>query len=117
LTGVLRYPFGWLNDVNPFTSAELQQLGSDTKQWEARQNQIDILRKQCLPHITFLLWRVLHYTGKYRQCLNLAVVIADKSEKLDSVFRPDEMKIFLQLIRESSLALLQQTNLTDPLGY
>uniref|UniRef100_A0A4W3IDI9 Nuclear pore complex protein n=1 Tax=Callorhinchus milii TaxID=7868 RepID=A0A4W3IDI9_CALMI len=95
---------GWMVDTR-----------EDAEEDAERSHQMDLLRQLCLPMMGFLLHTVLHSTKQYQECLKLADVISSEQQKLYQVFSKEEMRKFLQKLRESSLMLLDQN--LDPLGY
>ncbi|XP_078310529.1 nuclear pore complex protein Nup107-like [Crassostrea virginica] len=94
---------GWMVD----------QREDDTE--SGRKQQLDSLRKLVIPRLTFLLHDILHKTEQYGPCLQIADHIASEQHLLYKVFRQDELQHLLHLLRESSLAVLNQNR--DPLGY
>ncbi|MED6266245.1 hypothetical protein CHARACLAT_000201 [Characodon lateralis] len=82
---------------------------------EERSHQMAALRSLCLPRLTFLLLSVLQSSSRHQEALRLADIISSDQHKLYQVFSKEELKRFLQKLRESSLALLDQG--LDPLGY
>ncbi|XP_031573493.1 nuclear pore complex protein Nup107-like [Actinia tenebrosa] len=105
LYNVLLFPDGgWMFD---------QRMDGESD--ATRSQQLELLRQLCLPLICFLLHTVHHSTGQYKQCLQLADIIASEQYELYKVFRKDELQRFLTLLRETSLAVLE--NSMDPLGY
>ncbi|OXB72966.1 UNVERIFIED_CONTAM: hypothetical protein H355_006506 [Colinus virginianus] len=95
---------GWMVDVR-----------EDAEEDPERTHQMLLLRKLCLPTMCFLLHTVLHSTGQYQECLRLADMVASERHKLYVVFSKEELRKFLQKLRDSSLMLLDQD--LDPLGY
>uniref|UniRef100_A0A8I3WHG6 Nuclear pore complex protein n=1 Tax=Callithrix jacchus TaxID=9483 RepID=A0A8I3WHG6_CALJA len=95
---------GWLVDVR-----------EDTEEDHERTHQMVLLRKLCLPMLCFLLHTILHSTGQYQECLQLADMVSSERHKLYLVFSKEELRKLLQKLRESSLMLLDQG--FDPLGY
>ncbi|OXB57068.1 hypothetical protein ASZ78_002939 [Callipepla squamata] len=95
---------GWMVDVR-----------EDAEEDPERTHQMLLLRKLCLPMMCFLLHTVLHSTGQYQECLRLADTVASERHKLYAVFSKEELRKFLQKLRDSSLMLLDQD--LDPLGY
>lgn len=81
----------------------------------SRTHQLQLLRQLCLPLICFLLHKVLHSTEQYKQCVQIADVIASEQYQLYKVFRKDELQKMLSLFRDTSLAALGKN--LDPLGY
>ncbi len=51
-----------------------------------------LLRQLCLPLICFLLHTVLHTTQQYKQCLQLADIIASEQHQLYTVRTANETK-------------------------
>ncbi|CAC5377452.1 NUP107 [Mytilus coruscus] len=80
-----------------------------------RQQQMKLLRQLVLPGLCFLLHKTLHTSQQYAECLQLADVIASEQHLLYKVFRKDELQQLLKLLRDSSLAVLDQNR--DTLGY
>lgn len=104
LFNVLLFAGGWLVD---------QRM--DCELDECRQNQLDLLRQLYIPMVAVLIQTVLQSTKQYQECLQLADYIASEKYQLYKAFRKEELKKFLELLRESSLHLLAEEN--DPLGY
>ncbi|XP_059042258.1 nuclear pore complex protein Nup107 isoform X3 [Mustela lutreola] len=95
---------GWMVDVR-----------EDAEEDHERTHQMVSLRKLCLPMLCFLLHTILHSTGQYQECLQLADMVSSERHKLYLVFSKEELRKLLQKLRESSLMLLDQG--LDPLGY
>uniref|UniRef100_A0A8B9YC89 Nuclear pore complex protein n=1 Tax=Bos mutus grunniens TaxID=30521 RepID=A0A8B9YC89_BOSMU len=95
---------GWMVDVR-----------EDAEEDHERIHQMVLLRKLCLPMLCFLLHTILHSTGQYQECLQLADMVSSERHKLYLVFSKEELRKLLQKLRESSLMLLDQG--LDPLGY
>ncbi|XP_045144834.1 nuclear pore complex protein Nup107 [Echinops telfairi] len=95
---------GWMVDVR-----------EDAEEDDERAHQMISLRKLCLPMLCFLLHTILHNTGQYQECLQLADMVSSERHKLYLVFSKEELRKLLQKLRESSLMLLDQGH--DPLGY
>ncbi|XP_066579929.1 nuclear pore complex protein Nup107 isoform X2 [Amia ocellicauda] len=95
---------GWMVDVR-----------EDAEEDPERSHQMALLRRLCLPMMCFLLNTVLHSTGQYQESLRLADIVASEQHRLYQVFSREELRKFLQKLRESSLLLLDQGR--DPLGY
>ncbi|XP_047246440.1 nuclear pore complex protein Nup107 [Girardinichthys multiradiatus] len=97
---------GWMVD-----NREVHESEPD----EERSHQKAALRSLCLPRLTFLLLSVLQSSSRHQEALRLADIISSDQHKLYQVFSKEELRRFLQKLRESSLALLDQG--LDPLGY
>uniref|UniRef100_A0A8C2DEC1 Nuclear pore complex protein n=1 Tax=Cyprinus carpio TaxID=7962 RepID=A0A8C2DEC1_CYPCA len=95
---------GWMVDVR-----------EDTEEDSERAHQMTLLRRLCLPMMSFLLLTVLQRTERHQESLRLADIIASDQHRLYEVFSKDELQKFLQKMRESSLLLLDKG--LDPLGY
>ncbi|XP_056311527.1 nuclear pore complex protein Nup107 [Danio aesculapii] len=95
---------GWMVDVR-----------EDAEEDSERSHQMTLLRRLCLPMMSFLLLTVLQRTERHQESLRLADIIASDQHKLYEVFSKDELQKFLQKMRESSLLLLDKG--LDPLGY
>ncbi|XP_028305425.1 nuclear pore complex protein Nup107 [Gouania willdenowi] len=87
----------------------------DSEQDSERIHQMTTLRSLCLPRLSFLLLSVLQSSSRHLEALRLADVISSDQHRLYQVFTKEELRRFLQKLRESSLALLDRG--LDPLGY
>ncbi|XP_077400650.1 nuclear pore complex protein Nup107 isoform X2 [Vanacampus margaritifer] len=87
----------------------------DSEQGAERRHQMSALRSLCLPRLSFLLLSVLQSSSRHQEALQLADIISSDRYGLYQVFSKEELRRFLQKLRESSLALLDQG--LDPLGY
>lgn len=87
----------------------------DSEQDSERSHQMAALRSLCLPRLCFLLLSVLQNSSRHQEALRLADIISSDQHRLYQVFSKEELRRFLQKLRESSLALLDQG--LDPLGY
>ncbi|XP_041833372.1 nuclear pore complex protein Nup107 [Melanotaenia boesemani] len=95
---------GWMVDNR-------QESEEDTE----RSHQMTVLRSLCLPRLSFLLLSVLQSSSRHQEALRLADIISSDQHRLYQVFSKEELRRFLQKLRESSLALLDRG--LDPLGY
>ncbi|XP_047660298.1 nuclear pore complex protein Nup107 isoform X1 [Tachysurus fulvidraco] len=95
---------GWMVDVREDADVDSE-----------RSIQMSLLRRLCLPMMTFLLLTVLQRTERHQESLRLADIITSDQHRLYEVFSKDELQKFLQKMRESSLLLLDKG--LDPLGY
>uniref|UniRef100_A0A8C4DXK9 Nuclear pore complex protein n=1 Tax=Dicentrarchus labrax TaxID=13489 RepID=A0A8C4DXK9_DICLA len=87
----------------------------DSEQDSERSHQMAALRSLCLPRLSFLLLSVLQNSSRHQEALRLADIISSDQHRLYQVFSKEELRRFLQKLRESSLALLDRG--VDPLGY
>ncbi|XP_068611124.1 nuclear pore complex protein Nup107 [Brachionichthys hirsutus] len=87
----------------------------DLEQDSERGHQMGALRSLCLPRLCFLLLSVLQNSTRHQEALRLADIVSSDQHRLYQVFSKDELRKFLQKLRESSLSLLDQG--LDPLGY
>eukprot|EP00041_Stephanoeca_diplocostata_P027937 m.779638 g.779638 ORF g.779638 m.779638 type:complete len:972 (-) comp23279_c0_seq5:3481-6396(-) len=85
---------------------------------DERAEQLRALRGQCVPQLLRNRHRVLHDSGLYSECIQMAVHIAD-DPFLVEVFTEcrDELRALLKLIRESSLRILENQPQNDPFGF
>ncbi|KAM3588024.1 uncharacterized protein V6R79_019342 [Siganus canaliculatus] len=95
---------GWMVDTR-------QDLEPDAE----RSHQMAALRSLCLPRLSFLLLSVLQSSSRHQEALRLADIISSDQHRLYQVFSKEELRRFLQKLRESSLSLLDRG--LDPLGY
>lgn len=105
---VLLFPGGWMCDQREAAVTEFSEESS-------RSQQLLSLRQLCLPYLTFLLHSVLQSFKLHKECIHLADVVQSKQYKLYAVFQKDDLQKFLQLLRESSIALLDEGR--DPFGF
>ncbi|KAG8005482.1 hypothetical protein GBF38_001314, partial [Nibea albiflora] len=87
----------------------------DSEPDSERSHQMAALRSLCLPRLSFLLLSVLQNSSRHQEALRLADIISSDQHRLYQVFSKEELRRFLQKLRESSLALLDRGS--DPLGY
>uniref|UniRef100_A0A3Q0SKP4 Nuclear pore complex protein n=1 Tax=Amphilophus citrinellus TaxID=61819 RepID=A0A3Q0SKP4_AMPCI len=87
----------------------------DSEQDSERNHQMAVLRSLCLPRLSFLLLSVLQSSSRHQEALRLADIISSDQHRLYQVFSKEELRRFLQKLRESSLSLLDRG--LDPLGY
>lgn len=87
----------------------------DLEQDSERSHQMAVLRSLCLPRLSFLLLSVLQSSSRHQEALRLADIISSDQHRLYQVFSKEELRRFLQKLRESSLSLLDRG--LDPLGY
>lgn len=110
---VLDFPGnGWLVDpVDPpeYTDEEEEQ------EWTLRKQQMENLRKVCIPNIVLLLHTVMHNVGEYQECVMLANTIMSDKNKFHEIYSKHKLSELLTKIAESSLALLNQKK--DAWGY
>lgn len=82
---------------------------------EARQKQMALLRKMCIPQMTFLLHTVLQSTNQFEECLQIADIITSEKNQLYKEFNLQELENLQKKLCESSLKLLDVG--VDPIGY
>lgn len=82
---------------------------------DSRTHQMALLRQLVLPGLCFLLHNILHMSKQYSECLKMADLVASEQHGLYKVFRKDELQQLLRLLRDSSLANLNQNK--GPLGH
>lgn len=87
----------------------------DVEQDSERSHQMAALRSLCLPRLSFLLLSVLQNSSRHQEALRLADIISSDQHRLYQVFSKEELRRFLQKLRDSSLSLLDRG--FDPLGY
>uniref|UniRef100_A0A3B4UZY2 Nuclear pore complex protein n=1 Tax=Seriola dumerili TaxID=41447 RepID=A0A3B4UZY2_SERDU len=87
----------------------------DSEPDSERSHQMAALRSLCLPRLSFLLLSVLQNSSRHQEALRLADIISSDQHRLYQVFSKEELRRFLQKLRESSLSLLDRG--LDPLGY
>lgn len=98
--------------------SEVFQLQQERKQQEwtgCRVGQLDGLRRIYVPQAVLLLHSVFHDSGRAKECLQIADIVADEQRKLHACFTRDQMAELLLKLRESSIEILE--NGSDPLGY
>lgn len=87
----------------------------DPEDEESRPKQLVLLRRLHIPALCLNLHHVLHASGLYAECLQLADTIASEYYQLYREFNKDDLQQLLRQIRESSLCLLDESK--DPVGY
>jgi len=111
LKAVLTFPGGWL--VQEREDEDRMDMREETD--EERLVELSGLRKMLVPRTVTLLHRLLHTTGQFSACLGLADLVASEQHLLYAAFTRQDMKEFLNKIRESSLAAMDQGK--DPWGF
>ena len=101
---ILLFPESWMVDV------DVEQGGSSS-----RQMQLKHIQEVSIPLLCFLLHSVLHSSGRYKECLQIADVVQAEQRKLYSVFTKGDLQRLLNLLKDSSLCLLNEGQ--DFLGY
>ena len=102
LNDILSFPGGWLRSNS--SSDDQSQRGAE----------LEYLRRTCLVEAVLLLHTVLHNTKQYMEALRLADRVAE--EDVYSVFSKEDMKKLLGLLRESSIAAMDDVG-SDAFGY
>lgn len=105
---VLLFEGGWMRDGESKTTSRRQQDVSRTQELAS-------LRKRFIPEVTSILHTVLHLSGRYRECLQIADTIACEDNQLHVEFTSEQIGELLQKLRESSVASLTDGN--DAFGY
>ena len=80
---------------------------------EQRRTEMEYLRRTCLIETVFLLHTVLHNTRQYKEALEISNMVASE---VYSEFSKDDMKKLLDLLRDSSLAAMEEAG-SDAFGY
>eukprot|EP01137_Pigoraptor_chileana_P009372 Opistho-2@57496 len=106
---VLLFPEGWMSDGEDYSEPESHDD-------EMRLRQLELLRRDGIPYVCFLLHKVLHDTLRHRACVSIADIVADEYRGLYKCFDRSELQRLLSLIRESALEILGE-ECADPLGY
>ena len=101
---VLLFPEGWMVDVK-----------LDEDQSSSRQMQLKHIQVVSIPLLCLLLQSVLHSSGKYKECLQIADVIQGEQRKLYTAFSKTDLQKLIGLLKDSSLSLLNEGQ--DFLGY
>ncbi|KAL0967258.1 hypothetical protein UPYG_G00249980 [Umbra pygmaea] len=105
----------WNSRLEALTEDVKERESTDVEEDPERGHQMALLRRLCLPMMSFLLLTVLQRTDRHQDSLRMADIIASDQHRLYEVFSKDELRKFLQKMRESSLLLLDKG--LDPLGY
>ena len=80
-----------------------------------RSHQLTTLRSVYIPQVTSLLQNILHSTKKFKECLQLADLIASELHQLYKAFAKGELERFLLKLQDTSKEFLD--NNCDALGY
>ncbi|XP_050701120.1 nuclear pore complex protein Nup107-like [Eriocheir sinensis] len=124
LYNVLLFPDGgWLVDTNveeqeqdpAGTSGQDSGEGQPETAEPNRSHHLSVLRSIYIPQVASLLQNILHCTEKYKECLQLADLIASEQYQLYKAFGRSELQRFLVKLQETSRELLDQN--CDALGY
>lgn len=107
LYNVLLFPGGWLQDETDSTSSP--NFSEEEK--NEREKQLNTLRRLCIPEITILILKVLQSNedvDNHREAVKLSNLIAAENRSLYKVFTKDKLIELLDMIKESSLKLLEK---------
>lgn len=94
--------------VNPF-------LNEDRLPLENRFEQLQGIRKLCIPQLILLLHNVLHSSGNYKAAIQVVDDLVTENCQLYSVYSKHQLTEIIGKIAESSLAALNSK--LDPWGY
>ncbi|XP_042236201.1 nuclear pore complex protein Nup107-like [Homarus americanus] len=125
LYNVLLFPEGgWLMDsvlddqepeVTGVSGAdESGEVRPDTPE-PNRAHHLSVLRSIYIPQVTSLLQNILHSTQNYKECIQLADIVASEQHQLYKAFGSGELQRFLVKLQETSRELLDRN--CDALGY
>lgn len=96
LYNVLLFPDGgWMADSTPFEDED-----------SPRQEQLQLLRKTCIPHAALLLCNVLTSSQRYSQCLELADVMANEQQALYKVCSSEQLAQMIKHLRQAFVKVL-----------
>lgn len=82
---------------------------------EIRLEQLNGLRKLCIPQLVLHLHNILHCAGEFKAAVGLADELVSERCQLYAVYSTHELAEILAKISESSLALINVK--MDPWGY
>lgn len=102
---------GFLADpdtTNPF-------LDEDKPALDNRLQQLQAIRKLCIPQIVLLLHNILHSSGDFKAAIKVADDLASEECQLYSVYSKHQLTELIGKVAESSLAALNEK--LDPWGY
>lgn len=97
---------GWMKDIK-----EVENSDDSTP----RSHQLQLLRKQIIPQLTFILHSVLHSSNRLQDCLRLADTISSENDQLYEEFTKSQLQDLLRKFRETAIAALNEG--TDEIGY
>lgn len=105
---VLLFEGGWMRDSESKTTSRREQDVSRTQELAS-------LRKRFIPEVTVILHTVLHLSGRSRDCLRIADMIACEQHQLHAEFTSDQLHDLMHKLRESAVAALSAG--CDAFGY
>ncbi|KAI6650813.1 Nuclear pore complex protein [Oopsacas minuta] len=100
---VLLFEGGWMLDRYDLGDVE-------------RARQKELLRRNCIPNLCFLLYSLLKDCGYYHNCLRIANLVVCEDYKLYQLFTTQELTKLICLMRESTI-LMSERKESDYLGY
>lgn len=80
-----------------------------------RLEQLNGIRKLCIPQMVLLLHNILHSSGKYKDAIQVIDDLVSESCQLYEVYSKHQLTEIIGKIAESSLAALNEK--MDPWGY
>lgn len=69
---------------------------------------LNYLRKLCIPEFVLLLHTVLHTTQQFKDAMGVADIVADENYGLYECFHRENMRMFLNKIKQSAVCNLEQ---------
>lgn len=94
--------------INPF-------LDEDKAPLENRSEQLNGIRKLCIPQLILLLHNILHSSGNYKGAIQIIDDLVSENCQLYSVYSKHQLTEIIGKMAESSLAALNSK--MDPWGY
>lgn len=94
--------------INPF-------LDEDKAPLENRSEQLNGIRKLCIPQLILLLHNILHSSGDYKGAIQIIDDLVSENCQLYSVYSKHQLTEIIGKMAESSLAALNSK--MDPWGY
>eukprot|EP00771_Trimastix_marina_P002142 gnl/Trimastix_PCT/3256.p1 GENE.gnl/Trimastix_PCT/3256~~gnl/Trimastix_PCT/3256.p1 ORF type:complete len:840 (+),score=185.20 gnl/Trimastix_PCT/3256:3-2522(+) len=105
LLELLQAEGGWLVDLERSEEDSADPPHHDHT--DARTQQLELLRRLCLPALLFLLHRVCSETQMYLEFLRCATLVADASTALHAVLGKEELRQFLALAADCALHAME----------
>lgn len=94
--------------INPF-------LDEDKAPLENRSEQLNGIRKLCIPQLILLLHNILHSSGNYKGAIQIIDDLVSENCQLYTVYSKHQLTEIIGKMAESSLAALNSK--MDPWGY
>lgn len=105
-----------INNVLLFDGGWMVDRHEDESLSEGRKEQLDAIRRVCLPTLCFLFQSMLKQSDRHLDSLNFSILVTSEDYQLYTLFSREELQRLLTQFKEST-QLLAKNKDTDYVGY